>query len=201
MTSSTSKWPEGLAIYYPFGQERSEELYQTIGSFEWNRSLSRPTQHYGYQYSYSIREPKTQVLSKAPSPPPILQKMAEDWYQSGKLQDYPNQIIVNKYRPGEGIAAHRDHYPIFGYDVATLSLGSEYQMEFKPHRFYRKELGNTSLKVFLPVGSLLVFGGDARYKYTHEIRKRKTELVGGKRVPRGTRISVTFRHVNPEYRG
>ena len=55
-------------------------------------------------------------------------------YDDKLLRNYPNQIIINKYIPGQGISAHRDHYPIFDNDIATLSLGSPIVIEFKPHK-------------------------------------------------------------------
>ena len=41
----------------------------------------------------------------------------------------PNCIIVRKYPPGSGIAAHTDD-PKYGAVVASLSLGSATQMDF-----------------------------------------------------------------------
>jgi len=38
-------------------------------------------------------------------------------------------------------------------------------------------------------------------KWSHEIKKRKTDLVNNKKITRGVRISVTFRHVNDEFIG
>lgn len=47
--------------------------------------------------------------------------------------------------------------------------------------------------VHLTVGSLLVMAKDARYQWHHAIRERKTDVVGGKIVRRGVRVSLTFR--------
>lgn len=51
--------------------------------------------------------------------------------------------------------------------------------------------------VWLARRSLLVMAGAARYEWTHGIPCRKTDVVNGKLVRRGTRLSLTFRKVHP----
>jgi len=192
-------WPQGLILYTGILElDSSRKLFNHIDQLEWSEVLSRKVQHYGYYYTYNIKEPQTQILEKTTSPPKVLKCIADALFNLGILEDYPNQIIVNRYLPGEGIGKHRDHYPIFGKDVATLSLGSDIDMQFEP---YKNMAEGDMLNVRLPVGSILVFGGDARMKWSHEIKKRKTDLVNNKKITRGVRISVTFRHVNDEFIG
>lgn len=45
--------------------------------------------------------------------------------------------------------------------------------------------------------SLLVLTGAARYQWTHRITCRKTDVVNGQLLRRGTRLSATFRKVLP----
>lgn len=52
--------------------------------------------------------------------------------------------------------------------------------------------------VYLPPRSLLVLGGEARDSWTHGIVPRATDFVNGVVCPRGERISLTFRSVQPE---
>lgn len=94
-------------------------------------------------------------------------------YDDRLLRNYPNQIIINKYIPGQGISAHRDHYPIFDNDIATLSLGSPIVMEFNHIKAIKILNIKIKKELLLKPGSLLVFGDDARYKWTHEIKKGK----------------------------
>jgi len=42
-----------------------------------------------------------------------------------------NQIIVNKYLPGQGIGPHTDHVKFFGDIIISLSLESGCEMIFK----------------------------------------------------------------------
>lgn len=194
-------FPDGLRYIPEALSARYQELViDLLNNEEWSTDLGRRTQHYGYKYSYSISEPQTVKLAPTKPPPSFLNCLAGSLYKTKTLKDYPNQIIVNEYEPGQGIGKHRDHYPIFGYDVATLSLGSGIEMQFEPYKNYKKELPTDPLKLYLEPGSVLVFGGDARYKYSHEIKKRKSDIVNGKKIIRGKRISITFRHVNEEYR-
>lgn len=50
-------------------------------------------------------------------------------------------------------------------------------------------------ELLLPARSLLLMTGPSRYGYTHAIRPRKTDLVGGATVPRRGRYSITMRTV------
>jgi alkylated DNA repair protein alkB family protein 8 len=49
--------------------------------------------------------------------------------------------------------------------------------------------------IYLPNRSLLILSGDARYKWLHGIRPRKSDKVNGLLIPRQRRVSFTFRHV------
>ena len=192
-------WPEGLYLYSRvYSPKQCDLLYETIDSMEYSTALNRPVQHYGFAYEYTIKEPQTRKLMPTRPAPTFMECIGDALYDTGLLRSHPNQFIVNKYRPGEGIGGHRDHHPIFDYDVATLSLGSDIVMTFRP---YPLNGSTETIDVLLTVGSILVFGGDARYNWSHEIAKRKSDTLDGKRVPRGDRISVTFRRVNPEYMG
>lgn len=185
---------EGLH-YYPnaINSDFQSKILAEINGQEWSTALSRRTQHYGYIYDYTLREPKTKKLEVASKPPHIIGKIAKCLHSTGILRDFPNQIIVNEYVAGQGISKHRDHHPIFGYDIATISLGSGCSMIF------RSRNNDESKELYLEKGSVLVFGGSARYDWTHEIPNRKSDLVDGERVPRDTRVSITFRHVNDKY--
>lgn len=50
-------------------------------------------------------------------------------------------------------------------------------------------------EILLPARSLLLMTGAARYGYTHAIRPRKTDVIGGETVPRRGRYSITMRSV------
>jgi alkylated DNA repair dioxygenase AlkB len=192
-------WPKGLHLYEnALTQKQSKKLYNFIDGQDWDdpevTKISREVQHYGFRYPYlHVRGKKCKTLPKAVrTTPEVLICMAKALYDLKVLSEYPNQIIINKYVAGEGIGKHTDHEDCFGKDVASLSLGSEVKMTFRPVK--GKAEGDT-IKLPLKVGSLLTFGDDARYKWTHAIEKSDTRNIVK------PRISITFRHVKLEYQG
>ncbi|MCY3837887.1 MAG: alpha-ketoglutarate-dependent dioxygenase AlkB, partial [Gammaproteobacteria bacterium] len=106
-----------------------------------------------------------------------------------------DQVIVNAYIEDQGIAPHVDNESSFADGVAMVSLGETWEMWFR-----KSGQGKETLK--LDRRSAAVLTGEARYQWTHEIPKRKSEpgpvKPGNKkpsRVKRGRRISLTFRKV------
>lgn len=94
-------------------------------------------------------------------------------------------MIVNEYKPGQGIAPHVDHVKFFKDGIASISLGSDVMMDFI-------NTTTTSLKKqgVLPKRSVLAMHGVARYKWRHGIAQRAKDPIVGKR---GRRVSLTFR--------
>ena len=74
-----------------------------------------------------------------------------------------NQMIVNRYSPGQGISAHVD-LAAFGDVVVSVSLESAATMDFSP-----KEGGGGKVGVLLEPGDLLVLSGQARWDWLHGI--------------------------------
>ena len=109
--------------------------------------------------------------------------------RNGHFSIEPDQVIVNEYLPGQGIAAHIDREHCFGEQIATVSLGSHCVMRFENKRLDQK------IDVELQPRSLTMITGDARYKWTHSIPARKSDSLRGERVLRGRRLSLTFRTV------
>ena len=151
-------------------EEEESDLLSMINQQAWNTSIKRKTQHYGYEYGYGNKdiEPTT----------PIPQ-----WLTGIRDEVFPeaNQIIINHYLPGQGISPHIDNKK-FGDKIVSVSLGSGCYMEF----------GDGSQQYLHP-RSCLTLEGDARWKTTHCIASRKRDKVDGKWIPRGERISLTFR--------
>jgi len=110
--------------------------------------------------------------------------------------DAVNQVTVNEYLPGQGISGHIDTHSGFQDGIASLSLLSDTVMEL-----CREGDGSpTTHHIVLPRRSLLVLRGEARHAWTHRITGRITDaVVTGpgvfEVVPRGRRVSVTFRAV------
>jgi alkylated DNA repair dioxygenase AlkB len=121
--------------------------------------------------------------------PDWLQQLAIRLFEDGIFQQVPDQVIVNEYLPGQGIAAHVDCEPCFGPVIASLSLGAPVPMVFGNRR--TREV----VEVDLPPRSLLVLSGEGRYEWTHSILARKTDVIDGRTRDRVRRVSLTFRTV------
>lgn len=179
-------------VYEPGFMTGSEcdSLLGSIDSRPWMNDLKRRVQHYGWRYDYSARF-VTENMKAEPLPVRI-QDVAERLSRRGWFSQTPDQVIVNEYEPGQGIAPHVDR-DCFGPAVATLSLGDCWPMQFIPagrnaDRAERQE-------VLLEVGSILVLTGAARDKWMHGVARRKADGRGPDKRVRQRRVSVTFRTI------
>ncbi len=181
----------GLAYISGFIDAAEEEtLLRTIDGQPWLNDLKRRVQHYGYRYDYKARTISRDLYLG--SLPGWLAAYADILCSKEFFPQLPDQVIVNEYHAGQGIAPHIDCVPCFTDTVASLSLGSACVMDFA--RSGEKE--KTSL--LLEPRSLLVLSGDARYKWTHAIAPRKTDKFDGAIIARERRVSLTFRKVIPD---
>lgn len=157
------------------------------GGAHWETTVkARQVQHFGYTFDYETRrcDPSEQL----PPMPPILQRLIDRVAAAG-VMDTPDQITVNEYKPGQGIAAHIDTHSAFTTEIASLSLENEIVME------YRHPDGVTSESAILAPRSLLVMTGASRYEWTHAIQPRLFDVIDGVKVDRRRRLSVTFRKI------
>jgi alkylated DNA repair dioxygenase AlkB len=159
------------------------QCLRNVDSSPWRTDLKRRVQHYGYKYDYKSKSiDRSMYVGELPE---FATHIALRLFHEGLMPEIADQMIVNEYERGQGIAAHVDCVPCFGDSIVTISLGSVYDMEF------------TSLKTGesqatpLELGSALVLRQEARYAWTHQIRPRMFD--NGRRRER--RVSLTFRKV------
>ncbi|KAF7789437.1 hypothetical protein EIP86_000381 [Pleurotus ostreatoroseus] len=121
------------------------------------------------------------------------------------------QVIINLYRPGEGITPHVDLLDRFDDGIIGVSLGSGCVMLFKevrpckdPEADEEKASEPETAAIFLPHGSVYVMSGKARYEWMHGIDGQKEDWVQdrvdserGRWVMRSIRVSITFRWLLP----
>ena len=159
--------------------EEERALMKAIDGQPWLNDLKRRVQHYGYKYDYKERAVKPDSYL-GPLP---------DWLGpvTHKLPFKPDQAIVNEYEPGQGISAHIDCVPCFGATIASLSLGSGAIMQFSNR--------NEKQEIYLEPRSLIVLSGEARFRWAHAIPARKSDTLGGFKIDRSRRLSLTFRTV------
>ena len=170
-------------------QQQEAELTRIIDAQPWITELKRRVQHYGYRYDYKARSiANAERLGMLPD---WLEPYGLMMYNIGMLSARPDQVIINEYQPGQGIAPHIDCVPCFGRAIASISLCSSCIMDFTHSKTGEK----TSL--LLEPRSLLLLTDDARYLWKHGIAHRKMDRHQGQSIKRGRRISLTFRKVMP----
>jgi alkylated DNA repair dioxygenase AlkB len=167
--------------------QQEAALIRTIDAQPWITKLKRRVQHYGYRYDYKARsvEPESQLGPLPEWLAPYCNRLCAD----GFFPQMPDQVIINEYQPGQGIAPHIDCVPCFTETIASLSLGSSCVMEFTHVETQQK------IPMLLEPRSLVVLTGDARYHWQHSIPHRKTDRYNGSIFQRDRRLSLTFRKV------
>jgi alkylated DNA repair dioxygenase AlkB len=160
-TIITPKYEKGLVTF--------------IEAQPWQDSLKRQVQQYGEEYSYKTR---SLTYKNIPIPEELLT------LANAVGLPNPDNIIINKYMPGQGISPHTDSN-VFGDVIASLSLLSDVPMDFNYKSNYHT--------VHLEPRSLIILSGEARTHWTHGIVARKSDVYLNVKKPRATRISITFR--------
>jgi alkylated DNA repair dioxygenase AlkB len=163
--------------------EEQSHILAEIDARPWLDDLKRRVQHYGYKYDYRSRS-VDHSMYVGPLPE-FATEVAKLLLANELVEELPDQLIVNEYLPGQGISAHVDCEPCFRNTIVTISLGSVYEMDFI--EVATGEVRSTMLEL----GGALVLRDASRYDWMHRIQARKNE---GK-VPRGRRVSLTFRNV------
>jgi alkylated DNA repair dioxygenase AlkB len=166
--------------------EEHEDLLNTIDKAAWSTELKRRVQHYGYNYDYRKRSIDASMVMSMPEwARQLVARVTGDGYT---LQQ-PDQLIVNEYLAGQGISPHVDCEPCFGNVIVVISLGSDYVMDFR-HRE-----SSVHAPLLLQSRSLMVMSGEARYEWTHGIAARRQDVIEGRTIKRGRRVSLTMRNV------
>lgn len=180
-----SSTPKGLTYVKQFiSPEYQAELMQFIEKQEWDTSISRRTQHYGYRYNYQDKSAETK-LGEIPKVFDGLRKSLTEHFGT-----IPTQVIINEYKPKQGIASHVDHVKYFGPVVASISLLSSLEMELNR--------GQEKHCQILHPGSALILSDESRYKWSHQIRPREYDVIDGVEKRRSRRVSITFRTMNSQ---
>lgn len=96
-------------------------LIDKIDGADWDTSMKRRVQHYGYRYDYKARKVTPEMyMGELPN---WAERIGSQLHEDGLIDAVPDQVIVNEYLPGQGISAHIDCEPCFGHRIFSLSLG------------------------------------------------------------------------------
>jgi alkylated DNA repair protein alkB family protein 8 len=198
--ATISQTPQGLHYFPNFlTVDEGKHLFDSLlQSSQWTPvsayDNARRVIQYGYTYSYTggplkVTEPIPQELINV-----FITKFHDPKWKSlvsvlDDGSDHPEQLIINRYLPGQGIAPHIDHLINFGDVITCITLGSGVTIKFtRP--------GYQTYSIYVEPNSVYVMSGDARFEWKHSIDANKTDTVNNKVVKRGTRMSLTFRTVN-----
>jgi len=77
----------------------------------------------------------------------------------------------------------------FGNVIVSVTLGSGCEINFSSLK------SKAHVAFYLESGSLFVIQDEARYGWKHGILPRKSDEFAGQILPRGRRVSLTFRTV------
>jgi alkylated DNA repair dioxygenase AlkB len=160
--------------------DSQRRLVDLIDQGEWDTSWERRRQLYGQTYG---------DRGRSPCPFPEWGRALAD--KAARAAAFPqvfDQMLVNEYLPGQGIALHRDYEP-FDRTVVSISLLSSCVMDLRRVKDNRRE------SILLEPLSLLSLSDGARYEWEHGIARRKNDRWKGALIPRVRRISVTFRRL------
>jgi len=179
---------EGLTYIPDFITARQEaDLIRIIDQQPWLTDLKRRVQHYGWKYDYTAR--RVDDSMRLDNLPDWLREYCNKLTSESHFSKLPDQVIINEYQSGQGIASHIDCVPCFEKIIASISLGSPCVMDFTHSKT------NQKVSVLLEPRSLFVLSDDARYTWKHGIANRKTDKINGQSFSRSRRVSMTFRNV------
>ncbi len=161
---------------------RTTKKWNNIGK----NTNSRRVMHFGYNYAYD----RSGIKKVEDMPKYFIELVTKErinsFIKGELLTEKMDQLIINEYKPGQGIYHHIDHVKYFGSIIICITVGSGIGMEF-----IKSDDSNQKKTIYVQPGSLYIMSGDARYKWKHGIRK--VQYDNGKK--RGTRYSLTYRTV------
>lgn len=175
----------GLLYVPDYIDAESEQSYVSkADSLPWLTDLGRRVQQYGIPYNYTTRSMDWHTFVEFPEAFAFLGRRL---VEAKHLEKPPNQLIVNEYVSGQGIAPHTD--ADMNCDTAiSLSMLSPVIMKFKEIATEAHE------ELDLAPRSIVILKEDAFFKWRHYIPKRHSDQVGKVNRPRARRVSLTFRY-------
>lgn len=181
----------GLFMIHDFISEEQENiLFEEAEKGEWNDLKNRKVQHYGYEFVYGANNVKEQKIVPFPEEIKKITYLVDQQLEKCGAKDQKplDQLTINSYEPGQGIAPHVDSHQPFEEFFASLSIGDGCVMTFR-------NIKNEEKHVYFPKRALVVFSGEARYAWQHGIATRKVDKINQEMHFRKRRISYTLRTV------
>ncbi|EXJ89035.1 alkylated DNA repair protein alkB like 6 [Capronia epimyces CBS 606.96] len=170
------------------------------------RLLSLPSNLTGSSHDILVDAPLPTYLD------PIVARLKDQKFFEESPHRAPNHVLINEYRPGEGIMPHEDG-PAYSPITATVSLGSHTVLEIYQKTEQGEREAKPTWRILQEPRSLLVTTGDMYVHTLHGISEIETDenlnrhnivnwdllgdgdLYESGRIRRQTRISLTLRDV------
>jgi alkylated DNA repair dioxygenase AlkB len=168
--------------YVPDYLEAAEHdtVLAAVGGVSWQDVGGRRIQFYGHWYSLDRGG-----VYRVGDLPDWASDLALKIHRDHLMPYLADQVIVTEYQPGEGIRPHVDA-PVFADVIVGVALGSTCVMEFMHGRDRVREM-------LLEPRSAIVLSGEVRREWQHAIPARAEDEWRGRTLPRGRRVSLTFR--------
>ncbi|KAJ1947783.1 hypothetical protein GGF37_000160 [Kickxella alabastrina] len=187
---------EEQRIMQCIGDDEQREIAAGVGNADkWYRVQERFVKHYGHSFDYHRKHIGDASMTASQSLPSWIHPFIGRIHQQLPhlfADQYPDQLTIQRYPPGAGIAFHADSHTSFTDTLVILSMGTPVQMDF------RKPASHALVTLDLEPGSLVLMTGEARYGWEHAIRIRRSDVIDGKLRERNERWSITMRIVNKD---
>lgn len=185
-------------------QEEASLLHQVYASPKpkWTQLSGRRLQNWG-----GLPHPRGMLAQAIPHwLHAYCQKISSLGAFGGKVA---NHVLVNEYKAGEGIMPHEDG-PLYHPTVTTLNLGSHALLDFYAPvgEAPQTEESRFLFSLLVQPRSLLILQDEMYQRLLHGIRPRQQDALSqavlnlpaagaqpGETLSRGTRVSLTIRHV------
>lgn len=214
----------------PTGGKKASGDARRGEAIRWQRLAKRRVAHFGFAFDYGTRDASERAENSPDGALPgfcrtILDRLraARDASAFGEEEETRktngferatrcDQLTVNEYPAGVGLAPHVDTHSAFGPVIFSLSLAGNAVMEFRRLDGEEAGAGERDPKeetkpirvverhaIALPRRSMLALAAEARYEWQHYIPHRKRDVVLDSHllntsVPRAPRrVSLTFR--------
>ena len=189
----------GLFLHPDFISHEDQDLYLKHIELEglagrWQILNKRTVQHYSFRFDYPSKSVDRNGIESDFDLPSWISPMLDQYQRHYPHLPRPDQLTLNHYSPGGGIAPHTDRHSSFLSPILIVSLSSAIVMEFRKKIDFENNTYQTHF-VLLEPRSLVIMGGESRYGWEHVIRPRKMDLINGMVIERTDRYSLTFRNV------
>ena len=178
-------------------EEEEREMLACVDSDErWQRLAKRRVLHYGYAFDYGTRDARDETSPMPAFVAGLLRRASRCGAPGASESATCDQLTVNEYARGVGIAPHVDTHSAFGPTILSVSLAGRAVMEFRLPGEGGEREPRERRAIALPPRSLLVLHGEARYRWLHYIPHRKRDAIVGEdecETREERRVSFTFR--------